>query len=971
MHNCDFPTATKTATSALTTNATGEINETATSHSYSSSTTAHSSPKNSPPVVTQRLTRRRSTETGEQAAADNTSGQSLFPFLSRTGLPPKRRLSAFSSPTPNNGGGPRESLLRRGTSALKRVVSTATASLTRSKSSSTYTDGLSDMPAPTSDASSSSQFHSDAPDASRRQRRIPSDDPVPSSAPPLPNDSDVAAPPPHPVRRPLHLPRTRAPSSAVPPSRRNIKAALHRRHTSVSKLPTTNVPTCTVREAAPSLSQPLPVTLPQSSSQELLNVPPSATSSKLFSHSRTSNGGKFLLSSKSKSKQTSQSIHHLDSSSSVITPPPNDPPSDDGSKHCPSDDLSPHNALNGTDNSKGAPLKTETHSTIIADKPVLPPSKSTDELVGGFAGQFPGRTGSSSKLPSTTGNAFSSLSTLDPDQNRDDPNKVPGALPDVKPDVQDESMRNQLRRFSAIETLPSRFKSLKEGGLKSGEIACNKNDCIDANDVFVDANGEDDSIDNTSTEKDSKQSIVQPPQANTLGRRHTAISHSDGERLTKQMPPIQTFLPTRRISAPVRPLSQTMPEAPQNTVHEPPSNIDDVQPSVENGLTAPRVSRTGFMERTVAAAVISAARHRTQAKKNRATGLAKPAHHRLHGGFENPWPSALKEGGLRSRGGSGSRTFFHKVAKDRRPPDEQLASMILLAVRPDFSAASDSVRRDKCALASIWIGHSTFFLQARGLTVLTDPVWSPRLGPLGPKRLVPPPCAIDELPEHIDVVVLSSACYDHYDKNAVVALASRVGRWLVPLGLKALLVSNGLDEGAVTELDWWNEHNEMGTRFICTPSQHYSIREGTLWCSWAVVTPYHRFLYCGATGYRSVDREGDDGERYESRVRIGGPVCPAFADIGRRFGPFDTAFLPIGGYKPRVLMSGVQGDAVDMLFVHQDLGTRRSIAHRWGTFASSDEGFLDPIRTLEYALQSGPVGEQEFCYLKHGRLHVT
>ena len=382
-----------------------------------------------------------------------------------------------------------------------------------------------------------------------------------------------------------------------------------------------------------------------------------------------------------------------------------------------------------------------------------------------------------------------------------------------------------------------------------------------------------------------------------------------------------------------------------------------------------RVARTGFVERSVAAAVISAARER---KKKLKPAANRPHHHRPHGGYCNPWDSALKENGVRARGGSGSRTFFHKVAKDRRPLDEELASMLLLAARPNFDEGRGAISHDKYALASHWIGHCTFLLQAHGITVLTDPVWATRLGPLGPKRLVPPPCEINDLPQTIDVVILSNACYDSFDKHAVQMLASRVTCWLVPIGVKALVVANGIPDAKIVELDWWEEHTVKGTKFICTPAQHYSIRDDALWCSWYVRAPHHRFFFCGGTGYRSVNSEAEDSSSFEFRESFGGPSCPVFKEVCRRYGRCDTAFLPIGGYRPRPLMSGVQGDAVDMLYIHGDLRARRSVVHRWGTFAcSSDEGMLDALRLYEAALAAGPVKEQDSASMRQGRLHIT
>ena len=50
----------------------------------------------------------------------------------------------------------------------------------------------------------------------------------------------------------------------------------------------------------------------------------------------------------------------------------------------------------------------------------------------------------------------------------------------------------------------------------------------------------------------------------------------------------------------------------------------------------------------------------------------------------------------------------------------------------------------------------------------------------------------------------------------------------------------------------------------------------TLWCSWAVLGPKHRFYFGGDTGY-----------------------CPVFKKIGKMYGKFSLAALPIGAYEPR------------------------------------------------------------------------
>jgi N-acyl-phosphatidylethanolamine-hydrolysing phospholipase D len=119
------------------------------------------------------------------------------------------------------------------------------------------------------------------------------------------------------------------------------------------------------------------------------------------------------------------------------------------------------------------------------------------------------------------------------------------------------------------------------------------------------------------------------------------------------------------------------------------------------------------------------------------------------------------------------------------------------------------------------------------------------------------------------------------------------------------------------ELDWWDERNlrvsippssastnanSDGTaaavntevRLTCTPSQHMSGRAlsdrfHALWASWVVegdILGSHKKVYfAGDTGYQTV-HDGEDEDK--------APVCPAFAEIGERFGGFDVALLPIG-----------------------------------------------------------------------------
>lgn len=208
----------------------------------------------------------------------------------------------------------------------------------------------------------------------------------------------------------------------------------------------------------------------------------------------------------------------------------------------------------------------------------------------------------------------------------------------------------------------------------------------------------------------------------------------------------------------------------------------------------------------------------------------------------------------------------------REPP----APVPVLPVTRAALAASPAAS----SLRAFWIGHASAYAEIDGLRMLLDPVFAQRVSPLpvGPQRFHPPPVALADLPR-IDAVLISHDHYDHLDMDAVRHLAAGGARFFVPLGIGAHLERWGVPAAQVQEMEWWQEHVLGGVRIVCTPSRHYSgrglDRSNTLWSSWSVLGPRHRFFYSGDTGY--------------SRL---------FQEVGTRLGPFDLAFIKIGAYGP-------------------------------------------------------------------------
>ena len=154
-----------------------------------------------------------------------------------------------------------------------------------------------------------------------------------------------------------------------------------------------------------------------------------------------------------------------------------------------------------------------------------------------------------------------------------------------------------------------------------------------------------------------------------------------------------------------------------------------------------------------------------------------------------------------------------------------------------------------------FVNHSTFLLQTGGLNILTDPVWSERVGPLpflGPRRHRSPGIQFDNLPP-IDCVLISHNHYDHLDVPTLKRLAKRDHpKVFGPLGLRPLLARAGLTD--VYELDWWQKRSLGDLEVQCVPAQHFSSRtlfdrNRTLWCGWTVNIAGSLLYFAGDTGF--------------------------------------------------------------------------------------------------------------------------
>ncbi|BGP40303.1 hypothetical protein JCM10449v2_004262 [Rhodotorula kratochvilovae] len=116
----------------------------------------------------------------------------------------------------------------------------------------------------------------------------------------------------------------------------------------------------------------------------------------------------------------------------------------------------------------------------------------------------------------------------------------------------------------------------------------------------------------------------------------------------------------------------------------------------------------------------------------------------------------------------------------------------------------------------------------------------------------------------------------------------------------------------------------------------------------------------------AIFHAGDTGYRRHRKCEH--PVCPAFDEIGLKFGPFDVSFVPIwrGGSLGFVsaiglrlhhenISSALHGSPADAVDIHLDVRSRNTIGVHFGTFIGSESESLEAIIELHEAVEEAGV----------------
>lgn len=232
------------------------------------------------------------------------------------------------------------------------------------------------------------------------------------------------------------------------------------------------------------------------------------------------------------------------------------------------------------------------------------------------------------------------------------------------------------------------------------------------------------------------------------------------------------------------------------------------------------------------------------------------------------------------------------------------------------------------ALKATWLGHSSILMNIDGYKVITDPIFTRKVSPIGPVRFnTDLPLEIEKLPT-LDAVIVSHDHYDHLHKPSIKKLVAKTSVFVVPRGVGMRLKKWGIPGAKIVELRWWEEckvNNDL--KIAATPSRHFSgrslfDRNRSLWASWVIETKRRRVFFSGDSGY-----------------------FPGFKAIGERFAPFDVAFMECGAYNTH--WANVHMFPEQSVQASRDVGAKIVQPIHWATFNLALHPWYEPIERFK------------------------
>ncbi|HEY5616127.1 MAG TPA: MBL fold metallo-hydrolase [Bacteroidota bacterium] len=250
---------------------------------------------------------------------------------------------------------------------------------------------------------------------------------------------------------------------------------------------------------------------------------------------------------------------------------------------------------------------------------------------------------------------------------------------------------------------------------------------------------------------------------------------------------------------------------------------------------------------------------------------------------------------------------------------------------------------DNSTITAAWIGHATVLINFFGTRIITDPVFSERVGvnllgltTVGPKRLFAPALRVDELPP-IDIILLSHGHMDHLDIPSIEQFDGDIS---VVMAKNTTDILENTPRKTVVELDWGEKATVHGVEIEAIEVQHFGWRfpweddrskgfwHGRSYNAYLLSKNGRHIVFGGDTAYHEY-----------------------FRHIGERNLTVELAIMPIGTYEPWLRNHCNPEQAVEM---SMHMNAKAILPIHWNTFVMSDEPVEEPLERFKTALASQP-----------------
>jgi len=259
------------------------------------------------------------------------------------------------------------------------------------------------------------------------------------------------------------------------------------------------------------------------------------------------------------------------------------------------------------------------------------------------------------------------------------------------------------------------------------------------------------------------------------------------------------------------------------------------------------------------------------------------------------------------------REFLFDKSKQHIPP------------APLPTRKTDLLQLDRNKNILVWFGHSSYFMQIDGKRILVDPVFSGNASPLSftTKSFAGTEVYhVSDLPD-IDYLFITHDHWDHLDYQTILQLKSKVQKTITGLGVGAHLIFWGYDKKNIEEMQWDDQITmEEGFSVNAVTARHFSgrglQRNKSQWTSFILTTKNKKIFIGGDSGYDIH-----------------------FAEIGKRFGPFDLAILEDGQYNKNWKYIHMMPEETVQAAI--DLGAKKLLPVHWAKFSLSLHAWDEPI----------------------------